>query len=228
MNSYNYTQGLECKFNFYVITFDSQNYENFKSPVLNLDFNSAKEEFRKAVTSVPIHISTVMGVNFITDNINLEPDGTGAIDLIQFNNGTLELSQDINYSELLKNEPLISINAISELKEYIPVLQNELDSVFEIKKVADMLGVSEGQVNSLPSDVRNEILEYYSQNKGMDSQMLSDSLRDIYNLKFVTVFPEKTTENKAEAFSLRSELKKIQESLRVGDIPESLNNNHII
>lgn len=218
MNSYNYTQGLECKFNFYVITFDSQNYENFKSPVLNLDFNSAKEEFRKAVTSVPIHISTVMGVNFITDNINLEPDGTGAIDLIQFNNGTLELSQDINYSELLKNEPLISINAISELKEYIPVLQNELDSVFEIKKVADMLGVSEGQVNSLPSDVRNEILEYYSQNKGMDSQMLSDSLRDIYNLKFVTVFPEKTTENKAEAFSLRSELKKIQESLRVGDV----------
>ena len=130
MNSYNYTQGLECKFNFYVITFDSQNYENFKSPVLNLDFNSAKEEFRKAVTSVPIHISAVMGVNFITDNINLEPDGTGAIDLIQFNNGTLELSQDINYSELLKNEPLISINAISELKEYIPVLQNELDSVF--------------------------------------------------------------------------------------------------
>lgn len=218
MNSYNYTQGLECKFNFYVITFDSQNYENFKSPVLNLDFNSAKEEFRKAVTSVPIHISTVMGVNFITDNINLEPDGTGAIDLIQFNNGTLELSQDINYSELLKNEPLISINAISELKEYIPVLQNELDSVFEIKKVADMLGVSEGQVNSLPSDVRNEILEYYSQNKGLDSQMLSDSLRDIYNLKSVTVFPEKTTENKAEAFSLRSELKKIQESLRVGDV----------
>ncbi len=223
MNSYNYTQGLECKFNFYVITFDSQNYENFKSPVLNLDFNTAKEEFRKAVTSVPIHISTVMGVNFITDNINLEPDGTGAIDLIQFNNGTLELSQDINYSELLKNEPLISINAISELKEYIPVLQNELDSVFEIKKVADMLGVSEGQVNSLPSDIRNEILEYYSQNKGLDSKILSDSLRNIYNLKF-----EKTTENKAEAFSLRSELKKIQESLRVGDIPESLNNNHII
>ncbi len=223
MNSYNYTQGLECKFNFYVITFDSQNYENFKSPVLNLDFNTAKEEFRKAVTSVPIHISTVMGVNFITDNINLEPDGTGAIDLIQFNNGTLELSQDINYSELLKNEPLISINAISELKEYIPVLQNEFDSVFEIKKVADMLGVSEGQVNSLPSDIRNEILEYYSQNKGLDSKILSDSLRNIYNLKF-----EKTTENKAEAFSLRSELKKIQESLRVGDIPESLNNNHII
>ena len=218
MNSYNYTQGLECKFNFYVITFDSQNYENFKSPALNLDFNTAKEEFRKAVTSVPIHISTVMGVNFITDNINLEPDGTGAIDLIQFNNGTLELSQDINYSELLKNEPLISINAISELKEYIPVLQNELDSVFEIKKVADMLGVSEGQLNSLPSDIRNEILEYYSQNKGLDSQMLSDSLRDIYNLKSVTVFPEKTTENKAEAFSLRSELKKIQESLRVGDV----------
>lgn len=218
MNSYNYTQGLECKFNFYVITFDSQNYENFKSPVLNLDFNSAKEEFRKAVTSVPIHISTVMGVNFITDNINLEPDGTGAIDLIQFNNGTLELSQDINYSELLKNEPLISINAISELKEYIPVLQNELDHALEITKIADMLGVSEGQVNSLPSDVRNEILEYYSQNKGLDSQMLSDSLRDIYNLKSVTVFPEKTTENKAEAFSLRSELKKIQESLRVGDV----------
>ena len=217
MNSYNYTQGLECKFNFYVITFDSQNYENFKSPVLNLDFNSAKEEFRKAVTSVPIHISTVMGVNFITDNINLEPDGTGAIDLIQFNNGTLELSQDINYSELLKNEPLISINAISELKEYIPVLQNELDSVFEIKKVADMLGVSEGQVNSLPSDIRNEILEYYSQNKGLDSKILSDSLRNIYNLKSVTVFPEKTTENKAEAFSLRSELKKIQESLEISD-----------
>lgn len=217
MNSYNYTQGLECKFNFYVITFDSQNYENFKSPALNLDFNTAKEEFRKAVTSVPIHISTVMGVNFITDNINLEPDGTGAIDLIQFNNGTLELSQDINYSELLKNEPLISINAISELKEYIPVLQNEFDSVFEIKKVADMLGVSEGQVNSLPSDIRNEILEYYSQNKGLDSKILSDSLRNIYNLKF-----EKTTENKAESFSLRSELKKIQESLGVGDIPESL------
>ena len=212
MNSYNYTQGLECKFNFYVITFDSQNYENFKSPVLNLDFNSAKEEFRKAVTSVPIHISAVMGVNFITDNINLEPDGTGAIDLIQFNNGTLELSQDINYSELLKNEPLISINAISELKEYIPVLQNELDSVFEIKKVADMLGVSEGQVNSLPSDIRNEILEYYSQNKGLDSKILSDSLRNIYNLKF-----EKTTENKAESFSLRSELKKIQESLEISD-----------
>lgn len=212
MNSYNYTQGLECKFNFYVITFDSQNYENFKSPVLNLDFNTAKEEFRKAVTSVPIHISAVMGVNFITDNINLEPDGTGAIDLIQFNNGTLELSQDINYSELLKNEPLISINAISELKEYIPVLQNEFDSVFEIKKVADMLGVSEGQVNSLPSDIRNEILEYYSQNKGLDSKILSDSLRNIYNLKF-----EKTTENKAEAFSLRSELKKIQESLEISD-----------
>lgn len=223
MNSYNYTQGLECKFNFYVITFDSQNYENFKSPALNLDFNTAKEEFRKAVTSVPIHISTVMGVNFITDNINLEPDGTGAIDLIQFNNGTLELSQDINYSELLKNEPLISINAISELKEYIPVLQNEFDSVFEIKKVADMLGVSEGQVNSLPSDIRNEILEYYSQNKGLDSKILSDSLRNIYNLKF-----EKTTENKAESFSLRSELKKIQESLEISDIPESLNNNHII
>lgn len=212
MNSYNYTQGLECKFNFYVITFDSQNYENFKSPALNLDFNTAKEEFRKAVTSVPIHISTVMGVNFITDNINLEPDGTGAIDLIQFNNGTLELSQDINYSELLKNEPLISINAISELKEYIPVLQNEFDSVFEIKKVADMLGVSEGQVNSLPSDIRNEILEYYSQNKGLDSKILSDSLRNIYNLKF-----EKTTENKAESFSLRSELKKIQESLEISD-----------
>ena len=217
MNSYNYTQGLECKFNFYVITFDSQNYENFKSPALNLDFNTAKEEFRKTVLSAPIHISTVMGVNFITDNINLEPDGTGAIDLIQFNNGTLELSQDINYSELLKNEPLLSVNTMSELKEYIPVLQNELDHALEVTKIADMLGVSEGQVNSLPSDVRNEILEYYSQNKGLDNQMLSDNLRDIYNLKSVTVFPEKTTENKAESFSLRSELKKIQESLEVGD-----------
>jgi len=219
MNSYNYTQGLECKFNFYVITFDPQNsYENFGPPVLNLDFNSAKEEFRKAVTSVPIHISAVMGVNFITDNINLEPDGMGAVDLIQFNNGTLELSQDINSSQLLENEPLISVNAISELKEYITVLQNELDHALEITKIADMLEVSEGQVNSLPSDVRKEILEYYSQNKGLDSKMLSDSLRDIYNLKSVTVFPEKTTENKAEAFSLRSELKKIKESLRVGDV----------
>lgn len=225
MNSYNYTQGLECKFNFYVITFDSQNYENFKSPVLNLDFNSAKEEFRKAVTSVPIHISTVMGVNFITDNINLEPEGKGTADLIQCINGTFIFSQEINFSELLKNEPLISVNAIQELKEYIPVLQNELNYNYasEISNIANIIGVTEGQVNSLPSDVRNEILEYYSQNKGMDSQMLSDSLRDIYNLKF-----EKTTENKAEAFSLRSELKKIQESLRVGDIPESLNNNHII
>lgn len=224
MNSYNYTQGLECKFNFYVITFDPQNsYENFGPPVLNLDFNSAKEEFRKAVTSVPIHISAVMGVNFITDNINLEPDGMGAVDLIQFNNGTLELSQDINSSQLLENEPLISVNAISELKEYITVLQNELDHALEITKIADMLEVSEGQVNSLPSDVRKEILEYYSQNKGLDSKMLSDSLRDIYNLKF-----EKTTENKAESFSLRSELKKIQESLGGSNIPESLNNNHII
>ena len=220
MNSYNYTQGLECKFNFYVITFDSQNYENFKSPALNLDFNTAKEEFRKAVTSVPIHISTVMGVNFITDNINLEPEGKGTADLIQCINGTFIFSQEINFSELLKNEPLISVNAISELKEYIPVLQNELNYNFasEISNIANIIGVTEGQVNSLPSDVRNEILEYYSQYKGLDSQMLSDSLRDIYNLKFVTDF----TENKAESFSLRSELKKIQESLGVGDIPESL------
>lgn len=215
MNSYNYTQGLECKFNFYVITFDSQNYENFKSPVLNLDFNSAKEEFRKAVTSVPIHISTVMGVNFITDNINLEPEGKGTADLIQCINGTFIFSQEINFSELLKNEPLISVNAIQELKEYIPVLQNELNYNYasEISNIANIIGVTEGQVNSLPSDVRNEILEYYSQNKGMDSQMLSDSLRDIYNLKFVTDF----TENKAESFSLRSELKKIQESLEISD-----------
>jgi len=86
-----------------------------------------------------------------------------------------------------------------------------------------MPDVSEGQVNSLPSDVRKEILEYYPQNKGLDSKMLSDSLRDIYNLKF-----EKTTENKAESFSLRSELKKLQESLGGSNIPESLNNNHII
>jgi len=120
MNSYNYTQGLECKFNFYVITFDPQNsYENFRPPV------------RKAVTSVPIHISAVMGVNFITDNINLEPDGMGAVDLIHFNNGTLELSQDINSSQLLKNEPLISVNAGSELNEHIPGLQNEFPAETE-------------------------------------------------------------------------------------------------
>ncbi len=214
MNSYNYTQGLECKFNFYVITFDPQgSYENFKPPVLNLDFNTAKEEFRKAVTSVPIHISTVMGVNFITDNINLEPEGKGTADLIQCINGTFRLSQEINFSELLKNEPFISVNAIQELKEYIPVLQNELNYSSEIAKIADIIGVTEGQVNSLPSDIRNEILEYYSQYKELDSKMLSDSLRDIYNLKFVTDFTEKTTENKAESFSLRSELKKIQASL---------------
>lgn len=215
MNSYNYTQGLECKFNFYVITFDPQNYENFKSPVLNLDFNSAKEEFRKTVLSTPIHISTVMGVNFITDNINLEPEGKGTADLIQCINGTFIFSQEINFSELLKNEPLISVNAIQELKEYIPVLQNELNYNFasEISNIANIIGVTEGQVNSLPSDVRNEILEYYSQNKELDSQMLSDSLIDIYNLKFVTDF----TENKAESFSLRSELKKIQESLEISD-----------
>lgn len=223
MNNYNYVQGLECKFNFYVLTFDSENnYEIFSPPILNLDFDTAKEEFRKAVTSVPINICTVMGVIFITDNVNLEPDGTGTVDLIQCINGSVWLSHDINSSELLKNEPLISVNAISVLKDFIPILQNEVNNAFEISKIANIIGVSEGQVNSLPSDIRIELLKFYFHNKELDSQMLSDNLCNIYNLKPVTVPSDKTTANKDEAFSLQAELKKIQESLGIGDIPESL------
>ena len=109
MNSnYNYTNGDNCHYNFYVIAFDSQNeYKNYGDMKADLTFSEARAEYKKAVSENPRHVNTMLGVSYMTDRYDLEPAGAGAVDLLQHIDGQTRLSSDYAKNPVLKNESLI-------------------------------------------------------------------------------------------------------------------------
>ena len=121
MNSnYNYTNGENCHYNFYVIAFDSQNeYKNYGDMKADLTFSEARAEYKKAVSENPRHVNTMLGVSYMTDRYDLEPAGAGAVDLLQHIDGQTRLSSDYAKNPVLKNESLIKTNVINILKKDI-------------------------------------------------------------------------------------------------------------
>lgn len=119
MNSnYNYTNGDNCHYNFYVIAFDSQNgYKNYGDMKADLTFSEARTEYKKAVSENPRHVNTMLGVSYVTDRYDLEPAGVGAVDLLQHIDGQTRLSSDYAKNPVLKNESLIKTNVINILKK---------------------------------------------------------------------------------------------------------------
>lgn len=123
------THGNVCDFSFYVTEFDAKNnYTEVGTPATKLSLEQAKEEFAKRCSESPISVNTMLGVEYTTDRKNLEPMGMGAADLLQRVNGVLRLSEDYKLSQLLSQERLISVNAISILEREAARLQRISDN----------------------------------------------------------------------------------------------------
>lgn len=118
--NYNYVNGADCRFNFYVVAFDTQNhYQNYGEMKSDLSFSEARSEFKKAAAENPKHINTMLGIAYQTDRRDLEPYGSGAVDLLQHIDGHTHLSEDYAKNPVLMNEGIIKNNIVGILKEDI-------------------------------------------------------------------------------------------------------------
>ncbi len=91
--------GNICDFSFYVRAFDTkEHYRNYGQPATGLSLQQVMSEFEKRCADNPVHVNTVLGVNFTTKRRDLEPAGVGAADLMElcedydFHNGEDEVS----------------------------------------------------------------------------------------------------------------------------------------
>ena len=93
------TKGNITSFSFYVTAFDTKNsYRNYGEAATQLSLEQAKAEFAKRCAQNPLSVNTVLGVDYSTNRLDLEPHGTGSADLLQCVNGHLELSDDYKLS----------------------------------------------------------------------------------------------------------------------------------
>ena len=125
---YNYIKGENCQFNFYVIAFDTKNgYQTYGEIKADLSLSQAQAEYKNAVAQNPMHVNTMLGVSFITERTDLEPQGMGAVDLLQHIDGQTRLSEDYLNHPILCNESMLTVNAINILKNNISVAKPEAD-----------------------------------------------------------------------------------------------------
>ncbi len=121
--------GNICDFSFYVRAFDTkEHYRNYGQPATELSLQQAMSEFEKRCADNPVHINTVLGVNFTTKRRDLEPAGVGAADLMECVNGRLKLSEDYKLSEVLSRESLIAVNTVEMLERERGRLQRVSDN----------------------------------------------------------------------------------------------------
>lgn len=121
--------GNICDFSFYVRAFDTkEHYRNYGQPATELSLQQAMSEFEKHCADNPVHVNTVLGVNFTTKRRDLEPAGVGAADLMQCVNGRLKLSEDYKLSEALSRESLIAVNTVEMLERERGRLQRVSDN----------------------------------------------------------------------------------------------------
>lgn len=151
------TKGNITSFSFYVAAFDTKNsYRNYGEAATQLSLEQAKAEFAKRCAQNPLSVNTVLGVDYSTNRLDLEPHGTGSADLLQCVNGHLELSDDYKLSKVLSHETLISVNAMSILEREAARLQRISDNA--TAKCAKIIGERAQSVSS-PEEARQIMYE---------------------------------------------------------------------
>ncbi len=136
-NENNFVQGVNGRYNFYVIAFDTQNHcANYGSDHFDLTLKQAQDIYSKAVLENPKHINTMLGVAYVTDKPELDRYGTDAVDLLQCIDGKIRLCENYKQSVLLSTEGLIAVNTVNILKRSIKDLQNQLDKNSSQKNVS--------------------------------------------------------------------------------------------
>lgn len=89
------TTGDVCTFSFYVRAFDTRNgYANYGDPLKFLSLEQAKAEFARRCAQNPLSVNTMLGVDYATTRRDLDPNGIGAVDMLQCINGHLKISDD--------------------------------------------------------------------------------------------------------------------------------------
>lgn len=69
----NFVQGVNGKYSFYVIAFDTKNNcANYGSEYIDLTLNQAQDIYSKAILENPKHINTMLGTAYVTDNQKLD------------------------------------------------------------------------------------------------------------------------------------------------------------
>ncbi len=127
-DDYNYIEGVDCRFNFYVVAFDTKNsYQTYGEMKADLSLSQARDEYKTAIKQNPKHVNTMLGVSFITERNDIEPQGMGALDLLQHIDGHTKLTEDYLHHPILCNEGLIALNTIN-------ILKKDIESINEAEK----------------------------------------------------------------------------------------------
>ena len=151
----NFVQGVQGKYNFYVIAFDSQNhFTNYGNEHIDLTLKQAQEIYSKTVLENPKHVNTMLGVAYSAEKPERDRYGTDAVDLLQCIDGKIKLCEDYKQSPLLSNEGLIAVNTVNILKKSIEGLQKQLDKNSGQKSVPKQQNIS-SQSNSLLGKLRD-------------------------------------------------------------------------
>ena len=93
-----------------------------------LSLEQAKAEFARRCAQNPLSVNTMLGVDYATTRRDLDPNGIGAVDMLQCINGHLKISDDYKLSSVLSQEKLIAVNAVAILKREADRLQRISDN----------------------------------------------------------------------------------------------------
>lgn len=163
MTANHITRGKACDFSFYVRAFDSKShFSNYREPMTGLSIQEAMKEFERQCAENPDYVNTVLGVDFAAKDEKHTPHNVGAADLLQRVKGRLHLSEDYKRSEILMNEPLISVNAVEMLKKESARLQRASDNATEkcAKQINDNMDALCADTDFRSDFFRNLVNEY--------------------------------------------------------------------
>lgn len=197
------TTGDVCTFSFYVRAFDTRNgYANYGDPLKFLSLEQAKAEFARRCAQNPLSVNTMLGVDYATMRRDLDPNGIGAVDMLQCINGHLKISDDYKLSSVLSQEKLIAVNAVAILKREADRLQRISDNATAkcAKEISDNINAAcaspeaaEQYIKSLADEygierckdiIANELIGNHGMADSETMDYLIDSFSGKYDSKF--------------------------------------------
>lgn len=167
----NFVQGINGRYNFYVIAFDTENnYQNYGEEHIDLSLKDAQKIYQDAVLNNPKHVKTNLGVAYIT-NKELDRYDNGAVDLLQCINGNIKLIEDYKQSPILHTEGIIAVNTINILSRQLNELQTKLNlqNQSKLRQQNDNGKVS---VRSSLKDIQDNLNQHNSQSASINQQIL--------------------------------------------------------
>jgi len=146
------THGNISDFNFYVASFDTEKKYRTAEPIAyDLDLEEAKEELIARVNKYPDTINTMLGVNYKAHDKELSPRySLGMLDLLQFVDGNLHVSDDWKKDCLLTQE-----QAFKGVMENINMSLSDIEGKLVRTGLVD--GNNSEEIRSASTEISREI-----------------------------------------------------------------------